>query len=73
MTVFELEQCIEEYGKEEMKNGIKMSGKISRSEAYDGCNALFTLPLDRAKADPEKAESYLRSLDQTPKELEFQP
>ena len=41
------------------------TGKISRKEAYDGCNALFTLPLDRAKADPKKAESYLKSLDKT--------
>lgn len=44
------------------------TGKITRKELYDGCNALFTLPLDRAKADPEKAESYLKSLDKTPEE-----
>ena len=44
------------------------SGEINRNEAYEGCNALFTLPLDRAKADPEKAESYLESLDKTPEE-----
>ena len=44
------------------------TGKISRNEAYDGCNALFTLPLDRTKADPKKAESYLKSLDKTPEE-----
>ena len=46
----------------------KASGKISRNEAYEGCNALFTLPLDAKKADPEKAESYLRSLEKTPEE-----
>lgn len=44
------------------------TGKITRNEAYDGCNALFILPLDRAKADPKKAESYLRSLEKTPEE-----
>lgn len=49
-------------------NYNETNGKITRNEAYDGCNALFTLPLDRAKADPEKAESYLKSLDQTPEE-----
>ena len=54
----------------EAYNFDETTGKISRNEAYDGCNALFTLPLDRAKADPEKAESYLRSLDKTPEEQE---
>ena len=44
------------------------SGEINRNEAYEGCNVLFTLPLDRVKADPEKAESYLESLDKTPEE-----
>lgn len=44
------------------------TGKISRNEAYDGCNALFTLPFDEKKADPKKAESYLRSLEKTPEQ-----
>lgn len=44
------------------------TGKISRNEAYDGCNALFKLPLDVKRADPQKAESYLKSLDKTPEE-----
>lgn len=52
----------------EAYNFDETTGKVSRNEAYDGCNALFTLPLDRAKADPEKAESYLRSLEKTPEE-----
>ena len=52
----------------EAYNYDEATGKISRNEAYDGCNALFTLPLDRAKADPKKAESYLKSLDKTPEE-----
>lgn len=46
------------------------TGKITRNEAYDGCNALFVLPLDETKADPEKAEAYLESLEQTPEEEE---
>ena len=41
------------------------SGEITRKEDYEGCNALFTLPLDAKKADPKKAEEYLKSLDQT--------
>lgn len=40
----------------------KETGEISRNEAYDGLNALFTLPLDSAKADPEKAAAYLEKL-----------
>ena len=49
-------------------NYDETTGKITRNEAYDGCNALFTLPLDTKKADQKKAESYLKSLDQTPEE-----
>ena len=41
------------------------SGTISRNEAYDGCNALFKLPLDAKKADAKKAKEYLKTLDET--------
>lgn len=44
------------------------TGKLARNEAYDGCNALFQLPLDPAKADPKKAQSYLQELEKTPEE-----
>lgn len=44
------------------------TGMISRNEAYDGCNALFQLPLDPAKADAQKAKSYLEGLEKTPEE-----
>lgn len=44
------------------------TGKLSRNEGYDGCNALFTLPLDPAKADHQKAQSYLETLEKTPEE-----
>lgn len=48
----------------------EVTGKITRNEAYEGCNALFTLPLDATKADQKKAEAYLQSLDKTPEEEE---
>lgn len=44
------------------------TGKLARNEAYDGCNALFQLPFDPAKADPKKAQSYLQELEKTPEE-----
>lgn len=38
------------------------TGKITRNEDYSGMNALFELPVDEAKADPEKAAEYLAYL-----------
>lgn len=40
----------------------KTSGKISRNEKYEGLNALFDLPVDISKADPEKAAEYIADL-----------
>lgn len=40
----------------------EVSGKISRNESYNGLNALFKLPLDASKANPEKAAEYLESM-----------
>ena len=40
----------------------EMGGEIRRNESYEGLNALFSLPLDVAKADPEAAEVYMESL-----------
>lgn len=40
------------------------SGKISRNENYDGLNALFHLPLDRSKADPDAAAEYIKKIDE---------
>ncbi len=37
------------------------TGIISRNEDYDGLNALFDLPVDASKADPEAVENYLKS------------
>ncbi|MDE7267025.1 MAG: hypothetical protein K2N89_06130 [Lachnospiraceae bacterium] len=38
------------------------SGIISRNPEYNGLNALFLLPVDKSKADPEAAEAYLKQL-----------
>lgn len=40
----------------------KLTGKISRNEKYEGLNALFDLPVDISKANPEKAAKYIASL-----------
>lgn len=39
------------------------TGAISRNGDYEGVNLLFDLPLDPAKADPEKASEYLGNLE----------
>ena len=38
------------------------SGEISRNESYEGLNALFSLPIDMAKADPVAAKAYMETL-----------
>lgn len=38
------------------------NGQITRNEGYKGLNALFDLPIDTSKADPQAAEAYLKSL-----------
>ena len=40
----------------------KSTGQISRNKVYKGVNALFHLPIDVAKANPEKAEEYIADL-----------
>lgn len=40
------------------------TGAITRNEAYDGLNALFELPLDPSKANPEAAADYIKSLEE---------
>ncbi len=44
----------------------KLTGKISRNEKYEGLNALFELPVDTSKANPEKAAEYAASLGLEP-------
>jgi hypothetical protein len=38
------------------------TGEISPNPEYDGPNALFSLPLDKSKADPEKAAQFLNQI-----------
>lgn len=45
------------------------TGEITRNEAYEGVNALFTLPIDPSKADPEAAKAFLEEME-NPKEDE---
>lgn len=40
----------------------EMTGKISRNTEYEGLNALFDLPVNASKADPEKAAAYIAGL-----------
>jgi len=40
-------------------NFDKTTGEITRNENYKGINALFGLPLDKSKADEEKAKKLL--------------
>lgn len=40
------------------------SGSISRNEDYQGVNALFTLPLDKSKADKEAAKKYVKEFEE---------
>jgi hypothetical protein len=58
---------------DEMKTGFneafnydKETGAISRNETYHGLNALFTLPIDKTKADPEKAAEILKDINIAP-------
>lgn len=44
----------------EAYNFNKKTGEITRNENYKGINALFELPLDKSKADKEKAEKLLK-------------
>lgn len=38
------------------------TGEITRNEAYDGVNALFTVPIDKSKGDPAAAQAFLEEL-----------
>lgn len=41
------------------------TGRMSRNEGYTGVNALFHLPVDENKADPQAAEAYLKAFEQS--------
>lgn len=40
------------------------TGEITRKETYEGVNALFKLPIDESKANPEEAEKFLEELEE---------
>lgn len=40
------------------------TGKITRNPDYWGINALFRLPIDESKADPEAAKAYLAQMEE---------
>ncbi len=44
-------------------NYDESTGEITRNTSYDGVNALFILPLDKSKADPEAAKAFLEEVD----------
>lgn len=43
----------------------EQTGKISANDNFDGTNILFELKLDPSKANPQKAEEYLKALDES--------
>ena len=43
-------------------NYNEQTGEVTINKDYSGANALFDLPLDKSKADHEKAEKYLQDL-----------
>ncbi len=47
----------------------RATGKISRNAEYAGLNALFELPIDVARANPQKAAEYLANLGIREKEI----
>lgn len=55
--------CDSVFYNSEAYNYDKDSGEITRNEDYKGLNALFDLPVDVSKADPEAAAKYKTSLD----------
>lgn len=46
-------------------NYDKDSGEITRNEDYKGLNALFDLPVDPSKADPQAASNYESTLEKS--------
>ncbi|MCM1144542.1 MAG: hypothetical protein NC318_00925 [Blautia sp.] len=41
------------------------TGEMERNTEYGGVNALFELPVDKSKADPEAAQRYLEELEKS--------
>lgn len=45
-------------------------GEIVRNDGYEGLNALFELQIDPSRADPEKAENFLKEMDKQRKDTQ---
>lgn len=41
---------------------MEADGSIRFADGYDGLGAIFTVPLEKSKADPQKAEEYLKTI-----------
>lgn len=41
------------------------TGEMHRNESYAGVNALFHLPVDKSKADPQAAAAYLKKFEES--------
>ena len=46
------------------------TGNIARSEKYDGVNALFTLPIDKSKANAKEVKQFMKELEKTDSKTE---
>lgn len=42
-----------------------VTGKITRNEGYEGLNALFILPIDKNKANPDAAKAFLENMNES--------
>lgn len=49
------------------------SGTLARNEEYEGLNALFSLPLDASKADPDAAKEEVKEYEARQKRLAEEP
>lgn len=46
------------------------TGNIARNEKYDGVNALFTLPIDKSKANAKEVKQFMKELEKTDSKTE---
>ena len=46
------------------------TGNIARNEKYDGVNALFTLPIDKSKANAKGVKQFMKELEKTDSKTE---
>lgn len=46
------------------------TGNIAKNEKYDGVNALFTLPIDKSKANAKEVKQFMKELEKTDSKTE---